>query len=75
MGKKENKIELRSEKMRNIIGKIPSNLIRWGSFVIVLIFFELLLACTFFRFPDKQGEQKTLMERVVQKFTAESQRS
>lgn len=37
------RVELRSEKVRNIIGEIPSFLIRWGNTVLVLIFLSLTL--------------------------------
>ena len=36
------KIELRSEKVRNIIGEIPPALVRWGIAIIVVIFAILL---------------------------------
>lgn len=43
------RIELRSEKVRNIIGEIPSLLIRWGNTVLVLIFLLLGLLVWVFR--------------------------
>ena len=43
----QNRIELRSEKVRNIIGQMPSFLIRWGN-TILLIIFILLLATGYF---------------------------
>lgn len=36
-----NRIELRSEKVRNIIGEMPPFLIRWGNTVLVVIFLLL----------------------------------
>ena len=38
-----NDIELRSEKVRNLLGEIPPALVRWGSVIIVAIFLVLLL--------------------------------
>lgn len=36
-------IELRSEKVRNMIGEMPSFLIRWGNTILVIIFVLLAL--------------------------------
>jgi len=40
----QDNIELRSEKVRNIIGQIPPFLIRWGNTILVIIFLLLLIA-------------------------------
>ena len=40
----QNRIELRSEKVRNMIGEMPSFLIRWGNTILVVIFVLLALA-------------------------------
>jgi hypothetical protein len=37
-------IELRSEKVRNLIGQMPPFLIRWGNTILAIIFVLLLLA-------------------------------
>ena len=37
------RIELRSEKVRNMIGEMPSFLIRWGNTILVIIFVLLAL--------------------------------
>lgn len=39
----QDRIELRSEKVRNIIGEMPSFLIRWGNTILVIIFVLLAL--------------------------------
>ena len=39
----QNRIELRSEKVRNMIGEMPSFLIRWGNTILVVIFVLLAL--------------------------------
>lgn len=36
-------IELRSEKIRNIIGQVPPFLIRWGNTILILIFIVLTI--------------------------------
>lgn len=39
----KNKIELRSEKVRNIMGEMPPFLVRWGNTVLILVFILLLV--------------------------------
>ena len=39
----KNKIELRSEKVRNIMGEMPPFLVRWGNTVLILVFVLLLV--------------------------------
>lgn len=56
------RIELRSEKVRNIIGAIPSVLVRWGIAVIVIIFVLLILAI--FLVPYPYGEDKTIFQHL-----------
>lgn len=41
------RIELRSEKVRNMIGEMPSFLIRWGNTILVIIFVLLALVAWF----------------------------
>lgn len=43
----QKKIELRSEKVRNIIGQVPPFLIRWGNTVLVIIFIVLIISYFF----------------------------
>lgn len=38
------RIELRSEKVRQLLGEIPPALVRWGTVVVILIFLALLAA-------------------------------
>jgi hypothetical protein len=39
----QDKIELRSEKVRNIIGQMPPFLIRWGNTILLLILLMLAI--------------------------------
>lgn len=39
----KDRFELRSEKVRNMIGEMPSFLIRWGNTILVIIFVLLAL--------------------------------
>lgn len=51
MEKYEN-IELRSEKVRNIIGRIPSQIIRSGVMVITVILMLLIVGLIYIPYPD-----------------------
>lgn len=51
-----NDIELRSEKVRNLLGEIPPAFVRWGSVIIVAIFLVLLLVVCFVPYPHSKGE-------------------
>lgn len=44
----QDRIELRSEKVRNIIGQMPPFLIRWGNTILLIIFILLLITGYFF---------------------------
>lgn len=54
--KSSEEIELRSEKVRNLLGEIPSSLIRWGIVIIVSVFLILLLVVCFVPYPYSNGE-------------------
>lgn len=41
-------IELRSEKVRNIIGQMPPFLIRWGNTILIIIVIILLIVGVYF---------------------------
>ena len=54
--KEEPQIELRSEKVRNLLGEIPPALVRWGTVIIMAIFLTLLLVICFMPYPYSNGE-------------------
>lgn len=56
MNNKNSNMELRSEKVRNLLGEIPPVLVRWGTVIIVAIFLILLLVVCFVPYPHSQGE-------------------
>lgn len=60
MEKKKNyssdRIELRSEKVRNIIGTIPTALVRWGFAIITIILVILMLVVFLVPYPYGTGE-------------------
>ncbi|MDE6077197.1 MAG: hypothetical protein K2G29_05640 [Muribaculaceae bacterium] len=49
-------IELRSEKVRKLIGEIPPSLVRWGTAIIAILFLALLAAVYFLPYPYSNGE-------------------
>ena len=53
---KESQIELRSEKVRNLLGEIPPALVRWGTIIIVVIFIALISVICFMPYPYSKGE-------------------
>lgn len=57
------RIELRSEKVRNIIGEIPPALVRWGIVLIVIIFAILFSFVLCVKYPYGNGE--TILQHVL----------
>lgn len=51
-------IELRSKKVRKIIGDEPPALTRWGTVIIAFIFLAILIALSFF--PSPYGGESIL---------------
>lgn len=50
------RIELRSEKVRKLIGEIPPSLVRWGTAIIAIVFIALLTAVCLLPYPYSHGE-------------------
>lgn len=50
------RIELRSEKVRNIIGTIPTALVRWGFAITIIILVILMLVVFLVPYPYGAGE-------------------
>ena len=48
----DNKIELRSEKVRYIIGEIPSKIVRYGITIITIVILGLLAGAYFTPYPE-----------------------
>ncbi len=55
------RIELRSEKVRNIIGTIPPALVRWGIAVITIILVMLMLVIFLVPYPY---EEETIFQHL-----------
>lgn len=56
------KIELRSEKVRQILGEVPNKFILWGVAVTCLIFAILILIVLLTKYPYGDGE--TIFEHI-----------
>jgi multidrug resistance efflux pump len=50
--KQDEKIELRSEEVQDILGQIPSWIVRWGTVVILVTVLIILAGSTLFSYPD-----------------------
>lgn len=50
------RIELRSEKVRKLIGEIPPSLVRWGYAIIIAVLLSLILAAATIPYPYSDGE-------------------
>ncbi len=50
------KIELRSEKVRKLIGEIPPSIVRLGTAIIAIVFIALLAAVCLLPYPYSNGE-------------------
>ena len=48
----DSKIELRSEKVRHIIGEIPSGIVRYGIMIITVVILGLLAGAYFIPYPE-----------------------
>lgn len=52
----DNNAELRSEKVRQLLGEIPPALVRWGIAVIAIVFIALIAAICLLPYPYSEGE-------------------
>lgn len=63
-GKEQNhdRIELRSEKVRRILGEEPGGVLRWGIAAMCMIFALLIAVLLFVKYPYGNGE--TILEHI-----------
>ena len=59
----DNKIELRSEKVRHIIGEIPSRIVRYGITVITFVILGLLVGAYFIPYPETISAKIEMTDR------------
>lgn len=57
------RIELRSEKVRKLIGDIPRPLVRWGIVVIAVVASALIAAICLLPYPYSDGE--SILEHLI----------
>lgn len=61
MAEKENKeIEIRSEEVQEVMGQIPSWIVRWGITLLFAVVLALVIGSCFFRYPDVIVTEMTL---------------
>lgn len=63
---KHDKIELRSNKVRDILGEAPNKFIRWGTAMICLIFAILITVVLCLKYPYGNGE--SIYEHIFSMF-------
>ena len=56
-------IELRSEEVQEVMGMIPSWIVRWGITLLFGVIILLLIGSCFFRYPDVLTTEMTLTSR------------
>jgi HlyD family secretion protein len=61
--KKRKEIELRSEEVQEVMGKIPVWILRWGITVLFLVVMALIIGSCFFKYPDVITTEMTLTGR------------
>lgn len=61
MSEKEDKIELRSEEVQEIMGTPPAWIVRWGITIILLVVLVLLAGSFFYKYPDLIDARVTIL--------------
>ena len=59
----DSKIELRSEKVRHIIGEIPSGIVRYGITIITIVLLVLLVGAYFIPYPETISAKIEMADR------------
>ncbi|MBF1460607.1 MAG: HlyD family efflux transporter periplasmic adaptor subunit [Prevotella pallens] len=59
----DDKIELRSEKVRHIIGEIPSGIVRYGITIITIVLLVLLVGAYFIPYPETISAKIEMADR------------
>lgn len=61
MAEKDKNIELRSDAVRDIIGRPPSWLVRWGTITFAGIILILIVGSAWFNYPDRLSSTVTIL--------------
>lgn len=67
---KIDEIELRSEKVRNIIGAVPPSLIRCGITIVILFFVLVVVATYYIPYPNSLKVQAQVIEHKKQMYVS-----
>ena len=59
----DSKIELRSEKVRHIIGEVPSGIVRYGITIITIVILVLLVGAYFIPYPETISARIEMTDR------------
>ena len=60
----DNNIELRSEEFQEILGEIPSWILRWGITLAAIIIILIFVGSAFFKYPDIITAKMTLTGEI-----------
>lgn len=66
----DTKLELRSQDVQDVLGKVPPSILRWGISVIALVLIVLLVGAYLFKYPDTLSGQATISTRIAAKGSA-----
>ena len=58
-----NKVELRSEELQEVMGKMPSWIVRWGVTTLFAVVLAIVIGSFFFKYPDVIVTNMTLSSR------------
>ena len=58
-------VELRSEEVQEVMGKIPSALVRYGILVLAFILLTIFAGSALFSYPDKINTEFFLMKNYL----------
>ncbi len=61
------KIELRSEKVQQLVNEVPQQLVRWNMVVILIILVLLIIALVYIPFPYGE-EEETILRHIMNAF-------
>jgi HlyD family secretion protein len=60
---KHKEVELRSEEVQEVMGKIPAWIVRWGIMILFIVVLVLVIGSCFFKYPDVIATEMTLTGR------------
>jgi len=64
----EKKIELRSQEVQDVLGKVPPSILRWGITVIAMVLIVLLVGAYLFKYPEIVSGQAIITTKESKSF-------